>query len=66
MVVTCMRVTGVSSFGGSKLLGSRRLSLRVEVFNFGFAEDAAMGSEVCGGNVQQIKTYIQVLLVGER
>jgi hypothetical protein len=65
MVVTCMRVTGVSSFGGSKLLGSRRLSLRVEVFNFGFAEDAAMGQKVAS-ECPAIKTYIQVLLVGER
>jgi hypothetical protein len=65
MVVTCVRVTGVGSFGGSKLLGSRGLSLRVEVFNFGFAEDAALSQKV-GAERSVMKTYIQVLLAGER
>lgn len=39
--------------------------MRVEVFNFGFAEDAAMGQKFAAG-CPAIKTYIQVLLVGER
>jgi hypothetical protein len=65
MVVACMRVTSVSSFGGSKLLGSRGLSLRVEVFNFGFAKDAVLGQKV-EADRSATKTYIQVLLVGER
>jgi hypothetical protein len=42
MVVTCMRVTSVGSFGGGKFLSSGGLSLRVEVFDLGFAKNAAV------------------------
>jgi hypothetical protein len=45
MVVTCMRVAGVGSFRGGKLLSSGGLSLRVEIFDFGFAKNTV----VCQG-----------------
>jgi hypothetical protein len=65
MVVTCVRVVGVGSFGSGKLLRSGGLGLRVEVFDFGFAEDAVACQDYwCERRMG--KTYIQVLLVGER
>lgn len=65
MVVTCMRVAGVGSFGGGKLLSGGGLSLRVEVFDFGLAKNATNVSAV-EADRRTSKTYIQVLLVGER
>ena len=66
MVVTCVRVGGVGSFGGGKLLRSGGLGLRVEVFDFGFAKDSVVRCQDLWCERRIRKTYIQVLLVGER
>jgi hypothetical protein len=51
MVVACVRVAGVGSFGSGQLLRSGGLGLRVEVFDFGFTEDAiaCQDYDVSGG-----------------
>jgi hypothetical protein len=66
MIMTYVRVGGVGSFGGGKLLRSGGLGLRVEVFDFGFAKDAVACCQDPWCERRIRKTYIQVLLVGER
>ena len=65
VVVACVGI-GLRSINGCKLGSGVGLSLRVKIFDFGFAEDAEKGLVAAGGILgRNGSTYIQVLLDGD-